>query len=135
MLRLDPFTRGYINAALWNSTDESLGESGPRPLAYRYSQRDLSRDTIAIMIYDCAEFQAAHAQYLGNDLEHAGVMLWITRNDIGPGYWSADYDGAVAERLTLSALEMGEVHLFIDENNQVCSRRQPAANQSAKAVA
>ena len=49
---LDEFTRGYIEAALWTSTDD-YGE----PLDSKYDIDDIHVDTLIDMIKDCKDIQ------------------------------------------------------------------------------
>jgi hypothetical protein len=58
---LDPFTRGYIAAALWSSTDDN-GEN----LDAKYSEEDLAKETLAKIVADCKSFQEQ-----AGDLIHA----------------------------------------------------------------
>ena len=43
--QLDEFTRGYIDAALWSSTDNS-DEGGGQPLDSNYSVNDIIKQAI-----------------------------------------------------------------------------------------
>ncbi len=76
---MDKFTRAYIEAALWSSTDNS-DESGGRPLDFNYGVEDIAPETIASILDDCKAFQEAHANDIGDNLEQAGHDFWLTRN-------------------------------------------------------
>lgn len=58
-MALDTFTRAYIEAALWSSTDEH-GE----PLDAVYSVDDIAPETLAQMVADCEDFQTANVDML-----------------------------------------------------------------------
>ena len=49
---LDPFTRAYVEAALWSSTDDD-----GTPLDSKYGVEDIAPDTLTAMIEDCKQFQ------------------------------------------------------------------------------
>lgn len=111
---LDAFTQGYIEA-LFFTEEESLRfpDTGPglggRMLDGRIGFSDLSPETLAAIIADCAAFQdtngATLAEAYGRDYEaeQAGRDFWFTRNGHGVGYWdrdalepdSAEYESAV----------------------------------------
>lgn len=127
---LTDFLRGYAEAALWTSTDESRedGEDGGDPLDAKYSVDDISDGTLARMAADCERFQADNAADLaeyatlmsdrlrmsdGSPDEHAGHDFWLTRNGHGCGYWDRDI-GAVGERLTEACKQFGEVYLMVE---------------------
>lgn len=52
---MDDFTRAYIEAALWASTDDD-GE----PLDRNYSEANLAPETLERIIVDCERFQEQH---------------------------------------------------------------------------
>lgn len=83
-MKTDAFTRSYIEAALWSTTDcrctcGNLGErggdvtfcstgcgaqTGGEPLDHNYGPKDIAPATVAAMVADCADFQAAQAGLL-----------------------------------------------------------------------
>lgn len=118
MPHLDPFTRAYLETAIWADLRDEAGES----LDHIYGVEDIAPQSLAQAIEDCAEFQAAYAAELAEaDDAHAGGDFWLTRNRHGAGYWDGDYPADIADRLTdgahaygtcyLDAYE-GQVHIF-----------------------
>lgn len=111
---LDPFTRAYIEAALWSSNDES-DESGGVPIDQNYDMNDLTVAALDAMIEDSQKFQRENAELLaqaGDDAQN-GHDFWLTRNHHGAGFWDRDYDEVVGKKLTDAAHAYGEVHLYV----------------------
>ena len=65
-LEQDEFTRAYIEAALWSSTDEA-DEGGGEPLDKNFSLLDISQPTLKRMIADCKKFQGQAWKYIAKD--------------------------------------------------------------------
>ena len=119
---LDQFTRAYIEAALWSSTDDS-GE----PLDANYGLDDLAPETLAKMAADCAKFQAENDSdfvYLGSvgkctvD-QRAGHDFWLTRCGHGAGFWDGDWSEDAGERLTEAAHKFGNVDLYVGDDGLI----------------
>lgn len=102
MATLDEFTRAYIEAALWSSSDTRPGEEEPRPLDDGLSVDDFAQETLDAMIADCAKFQADNATDIStgsvrgsngdySDVERAGHDFWLTRAGHGCGFWDGDW--------------------------------------------
>ena len=91
---MDNFTKSYIEAALWNSTDDD-----DEPLYGLYSVDDLAPETLKQIEEDCTAFQETNADVLtawyecGQTLENAGHDFWLTRNRHGAGCWDRYWDG------------------------------------------
>jgi len=116
---LDPFTRGYLEAALFSSNDES-DESGGEPLDKNYSIADFAPEAIKKAIADCARFQEQNAADLEDfDEEEAGADFWFTRCGHGVGYWDGDYPKPQATRLTESAKKFGEVWVSVGDDGLI----------------
>ncbi len=121
----DEFTRAYIEAALWSSTDDD------QPLDDDYDIESLSPETYEAMCVDCETFQA----FWGNLWENAetsrewsidviaGHHFWLTRNGHGIGFWAYPeiYDDDNAERLTTASKSFGEVCLYVGDDGQIWS--------------
>lgn len=95
-MKLDSFTRAYIECALWSSTDNA-NESGGEPLDYNYTADDIHPETLARMIEDCAAFQQDQDEALETvqsvcDESRAGHNFWLNRNGHGSGFWD-EYNG------------------------------------------
>lgn len=119
---LPPIVRGYLVCALWASTDDSN-----EPLDDTFGIDDFAPEAIAEAIRHCEEFEKFNAadcdayreqrtydgaqgtvdDYLGHD-------LWLTRNRHGAGFWDRGL-GALGERLTAAAHDMGEAAVFVDD--------------------
>ena len=56
MRNIDKFTRAYLVAALWSSTDNSTPEGG-EPLDSNYNIDDIAPSAIDEAITDCADFR------------------------------------------------------------------------------
>jgi len=112
--QLDLFTCSYIEAALWSSTDNE-----EEPLAANYDINDIEPATLAEMAKDCRQFQAKHADLIGDELEQAGHDFWLTRNRHGAGFWDGDWPEPAATILTESANAWGEVDLYVPDTGKV----------------
>lgn len=109
---MDTFTQAYIEAALWSSTDD-----GGEPLDDKYTVADIHPDTLAVMVADCAKFQAE------NDLSEcgesqAGHDFWLTRNCHGAGFWDGDWP-ETGDALTLASKAYGEVYLYVGDDGRI----------------
>lgn len=123
---IDDFTRAYIEAALWSSTDESR-EDGGDPLDKNYSPEDLTDEALARIVCDCSEFQIRHTELLHDakynksewsDSEMAGHDFWLTRNGHGCGFWDRGL-GEVGDKLTEAAHAAGECNLYVGDDEKV----------------
>lgn len=120
---LDKFTKAYIEAALWSSTDDN-----DEPLDSNYDQFDLAPETMEKIAADCRKFQLDNygeleSVYLSDlrhgDCEHAGHDFWLTRNHHGAGFWDGDWPEPEASKLTDSAHSFGEVYLYVGDDGQL----------------
>ena len=120
MVKLDDFTRGFLECALWSSTDESR-EDGGDPLDKNYTIEAIAPACLAALMLECAVFQTANALDLefAKDDAHAGHDFWLTRNHHGAGYWDGDYPESVGERLTKAAGAFGEINLYVGDDKQI----------------
>ena len=106
-MRLDTFTRAYLECALWSSTDDN-----EEPLDGNYTERDISPELLASAIADCAEFQRLAGDGIIEDLSRAGHDFWLTRNHHGAGFWDGEWEKRYGEELTRLARSFGECTLF-----------------------
>lgn len=111
---MDTFTRAYITAALWSSTDDN-----DRPMDEKYGADNIAPNTLAKMETDCAAFQTANADDIGTELEQAGIDFWLTRNGHGAGFWDGDWPEPAATRLTDAAHACGEVGLYVGDDEWI----------------
>jgi hypothetical protein len=110
--QLDDFTRAYIVAALWSTTD------GETPLDANYDIADISPDTLAAIVEDCQRFQAENADDLGTDRERGGHDFLLTRNGHGSGFWDGDWPDA-GDRLTDASHKFGEFDLYVGDDGLI----------------
>jgi hypothetical protein len=120
---MDAFTKAYIEAALWSSTDESTPQGG-EPLDANYDITDIAPEALARMQADCAAFQAVNEADIydydaGKNAELAGHDFWLTRNHHGAGFWDGDWQEEIGKRLTASAHAFGECNLYIGDDGKV----------------
>lgn len=115
-MKLDAFTRGYLEAALWTSD--------PEPRSGQWYESDLWNvaaihpDSLKAAIEDCVDFQTANRAdldevsdtYHVDDARH-GVDFWLTRNGHGAGFWDRGY-GELGDKLTKAAEVYGVVDVY-----------------------
>jgi hypothetical protein len=116
---LREFYIGYVDAALWSSSDchpvtgeilESLEGFEP---SIEFKQKAFSdchafwHTHFGLLQTLCIDYNTYWAQH-GHD-------LWLTRNGHGAGYWDRNY-GMVGERLTEAATALGEMSLYLGDD-------------------
>lgn len=116
MMKLDAFTRAYLEAALWTSDpDPGSGEWSEHD---EWTIENIAPAAFDEAIEDCRAFQEAHADDLaqaGDDAQNGHDFL-LTRNGHGAGFWDRGY-GDVGRRLTDAAHVYGTWELW-DELNE-----------------
>lgn len=113
---MDKFTRAYIEAALWSSTDDE-GE----PLDSNYNESDIAPETLREMQADCKDFQEDFGELLYSahlTSEQEGHNFWLTRNGHGTGFWDRGL-GAIGDALTAAAGEYGEYNLYVGDDGSI----------------
>lgn len=90
-IKLDEFTRQYVETALWSSHDEA-DEQGGDPMDENYGIEDIHPDSLAAMAEDCRAFQESFGDFIADDPSRAGHDFWLTRNGHGAGFWDGDWD-------------------------------------------
>lgn len=119
-INIDTFTRAYMETALWSSTDDN-----ERPLDKNYNLNDISEETKAEMIGDCADFQEMAAKWLvqaGADeavTVRAGNDFWLTRNGHGAGFWDGDWEREAGVALTKLAKSFGSMDLYVGDDGKI----------------
>lgn len=123
---MDDFTKGYLEAALWSSTDNA-DETGGQPLDANYGIEDFDAETLRLYTAECAEFQRQNEADLlefqtitDRPDDHAGHDFWLTRNRHGAGFWDRGA-GAVGDRLTAAAHSWGEIYLYPGDDGKLYS--------------
>lgn len=115
---LEAFVQGYLECALWSSTDESRDDGGD-PLDDNYDTSDIHPDAIATMQADCASFIDGNADDLESiDAEQAGHDFWLTRNGHGAGFWDRGL-GALGDRLSKACKPYGSAYLIVGNDGMV----------------
>ena len=108
----DTFTRAYVEAALWSSTD--LDGS---PLDGAFGPEDIAPETMARMVEDCRVFQEDQAADL-QDPSQDGFDFWLTRNGHGAGFWDRGH-GPRGDRLTDAAHAFGSFDLIPGDDGRI----------------
>lgn len=121
---MDQFTQGYLEAALWYSTDDC-----DDALDKNYSTTDFAPECLQGMVADCEKFQAANAydicSYNGRPSvtadRAAGRNFWQTRNRHGSGFWDSpeDWPSGAHKRLTDDAHEYRELSVYIGDDRLI----------------
>lgn len=105
---IDPFSRAYIEAALW-LLDEA--DTDPEDGAYSADVARLSDDAYTRAVLDCSAFRMANAAALveaytqdavSYDETQAGHDYYLTRNGHGAGFWDRGL-GEIGDHLTAAA--------------------------------
>jgi hypothetical protein len=111
---IDKMTRGYLECALWASSD---GDGNP--LDDEYSADGFAPLEIAEASKLCARFAEENAADLeGIEPSQAGHDLWLTRNHHGAGFWDRGL-GEVGERLSKAAQALGECYAYVGDDGMV----------------
>lgn len=114
-MKLDKYTRQYLETAIWSSTDDS-GE----PLDQSYSMDNLSTESIELAKKHVAAFLEKSGALLdAYDCETAMHDFWLTRNRHGAGFWNGLYDKVDGERLTEISHFFGEISLYVGDDGQL----------------
>jgi hypothetical protein len=101
---LDPFARGYIEAMFFTN-----GDTGDEreTLLNDWGVEKLTREAVANIARDCAEFQSREAFHLSvaysernYEAAQAGRDFWFTRQGHGVGFW---------DRTELDADDLGKL--------------------------
>lgn len=106
---LRKFVEGYLDAALWSSTDED-----GNPLDRNFSTHDIAEEAVRKAVTESLKFYRANRADLdatGATDERNGHDFWLTRNRHGAGFWDRGY-GAVGDRLTKASHAFGEAYLY-----------------------
>jgi hypothetical protein len=115
---LDDFTIGYLETALWSTTDNT-DDSGGSPLDDNYDLYDIDPTALASAVSDCDDFQVANVRDLrGIDESQAGHDFWLTRNGHGAGFWDRGL-GAKGDRLTTACKAYGSADLYIGDDDKI----------------
>lgn len=116
---MDQFTEGYIECALWASTD-SAGE----PLDN--SEYELSDEALTKMTAECKAFQETNRTLLDEAIDdyhtpesYLGHDFWLTRNGHGAGFWDRGYTKELGDALTEAARKAGQRDLYVSDAGKI----------------
>lgn len=122
-MKLDEFTKAYIECALWSSTDDE-GE----PLDLDHGFEDIDRACLKQMVEDCKAFQETNKEWISPDhcklvdyIAQAGHDFWLTRNGHGAGFWDGDWSKDADKALTACSRAYGSVDLYVGDNGKIYS--------------
>lgn len=120
-MSIESFFSGYLEAALFSSTDESTPEGGV-PLDKNYTAEDFTPEALETLRKDCKAFYEANYELWGTQPDsEAGADFWLTRNGHGCGFWDGDYPEH-GEKLTALCKPYGSVYLYVGDDQQIhCS--------------
>jgi hypothetical protein len=94
----------YLDTACWASYD-----------VQELYAHDLTIEAIDQMFKDWSSFASLNANDIEGDECQAAHDFWLTRNGHGSGFWDGDWDDAVGERLTKSAVSFGQAILSLED--------------------
>ena len=145
--RLDPFTQGYIEAAMWTLTVSwfECADCNCRPdewtemcpecsgkvrehtdSADHLGLQDIAAETIAKAVEDCEAFQTTYRHALdrasrvsGRDDDSHGHDFWLTRNGHGAGFWDRGYPAELSKVLTQGSKSFGSCDWYIGDDGNV----------------
>jgi hypothetical protein len=125
--KLDDFTSGFLECALWSSTDDD-GE----PLDASHSIDDIQEASLAYLVKDCQDFRSYVAalshgpkwhfdllSVIDNNPCKAGADFWLTRNRHGAGFWDGDWPEPAGRILTEAAHTYGGVELYVGDDGLI----------------
>jgi len=100
-------------------------EAQPEPIDDNYDEADLSPETLARMLADCARFEAEQGETIRAAIATGEIMpgdgdpwgtaahdFWLTRNGHGAGFWDGDWPEPMAAALTKAAKTFGGCDLY-----------------------
>lgn len=132
-IKLDEFTKAYIDCALWSSTDND-----DNPLDSKFDISHINRSDIDEIKLECLNFQKNNIDLLEQacatkdyTLSSAGHDLWLTRNGHGAGFWDRNLE-EVGDKLTVKAVELQVSDLYVGDDNQLYFSNLPSLRKSLK---
>jgi len=112
--------KGYIQAAFFTECNEDHPELADATFS------DISEESLATILVDCALFQNKSVDYLekacelaGKSEESLGMDFWYTRNGHGVGFWEKGRWPKYGARLDRLAKEFGECCVVRGDDGQV----------------
>lgn len=111
---LDEFTKAYIEAALWSSSDPD--SDSDQSLSATYSAEHVSRRSLDQIISDCAHFQELYGHLFEGSESDAGHDFWLTRCGHGAGFWDGDWEDKTGSILTAASESFGNFDLLVGDD-------------------
>lgn len=125
------FIAGYLEAALWSSTDERADPLTGRHYTVQLDEYEWAPGEAEKLHEDCLDFitseeadlleyveQITHNHDRANAWSGAGHDFWLTRNHHGAGYWDRGLDD-LGDRLTRAAQVYGGIDLYLGDDELV----------------
>lgn len=117
------FLRGYLEAAIWSSTDDR----GQFLDYLNFDADDFTAEALASMEADCADFLEANAQLLASVAAklppaYQGHDFWLTRNGHGAGFWDRGL-GEAGEKLSEAAKVYGSCDIYVGDDGKLHDSR------------
>lgn len=107
------FIAGYIEAALWSSTDDDGEPLDSLDIETSAQFKKQARaDCLEFIRENLKDLRAFAEQYNANP-GYAGHDFWLTRNGHGAGFWDRGLEPGLSGRLTDNAGASGEVYLYV----------------------
>ena len=111
------FFNGYVDCALWSSTDDSE-DSGGEPLDANYGKSDIDKKALRDWKKDCVAFMRWEKSDLKKFMDETGVGwgscghdFWLTRNGHGAGFWDGDWPSKLGQFLTKASKVYGSCEI------------------------
>jgi hypothetical protein len=114
MPSLDEFTKAYVAAALFSSTNPDSDTDAA--LDDDFGPEHIATDTLQQMIADCALFQKYYGHLFENSESDAGHDFWLTRVGHGAGFWDGDWEDEIGKTLTEASKSFGNVDLLVGDD-------------------
>ena len=109
------FLGGYLEAALWSSTNDN-GEPLDSPelelVPSKAFEKRAKAECMAFIKENCENLKEYAKQY-ESEPSFAGHDFWLTRNRHGAGFWDRGLEAGLSKRLTDNAHASGEVWLYV----------------------
>lgn len=119
-INIDKFLSGYIECALWSTTD-CRDEEGNDVYNLDDEFDSVSDNCREAMLSDCNDFITANLQNLEAFKEQTkcddwrlGFLFWLNRSGHGSGFWDESMHCDVADALSDACRPYGEFYLYGD---------------------
>lgn len=113
MHQLDDFTRAYVKAMLWSTTNDKTDYHFDRD----FDASDFTFESMAAIIEECAWFQQEYAEHIGTRWKDAGHDFWLTREGHGCGFCDGDWGDPAATVLNDACKELFRENAQVWEEN------------------